>query len=616
MDSKKSEKARSKTNGLGIASLVLAIVSIIFLLLPYFGIILAILAIVFSIIQKKRNPIGIATVGLVIGIIGVVLNLIMLIVVIGVIAYLFNVPDQKILGENVQLFRVVFNDKFSHNGYLNVPFLKDSTKYEFINIVVDFNKDGKFERYPIPNGYQEEWVVQNMAVKALKDQPNSFSILMPDQDIDGRQDFDVRVVLSKKTLEDWSSNKTGDAFHTLKIAEVQKEDAGKYYKPDPEGIRIGGLPDVFRGDVPDINQGFNECVPTSVTNSLLWLADHYGFADKIPNSGDIINELKKDLQWNQYGVDMVNYLPGIKKFAEDHNLPLQSYQVGQNYDANIVSKMAGELNKGNLVQMVMEYREYDNAGNPLRVGGHMVTVVGVSDTENGQYLYINDPLSQIPGVDVYKVEGNKVVSYRFQGNAQTFISAAVAAASTVPAVKPIDSSKAPQQLPQAETPALAQAVPISQPQPVSQTSPTVQKDVPETWSGSYSETGYIPGFESPEYSVPPCTLTNIGTLTWIVTLSGNSFSGTVEDHVTNIASTCEGGVGEGTAVFTGTVTGTIAIDKISGTMNTADATVGFVLPFSGTISENTITATYSGRDTLPEPPHTTYTGTFTLTKQS
>lgn len=405
------------------------------------------------------------------------------VILVGSVFYtLSNAPDTAILGENVQLFRIVFNDKSSPNGYVNVPFLKDSTKYEFINIVIDFNKDGKFERYSLSNGYQEEWVVQNMAVKTLKDQPNSFSVVMPDHDIDGRQDFETRVILSQKPLEDWNNWNTADAFHTLKIVEVQKEDAGKYYKPDPEGVRIGGLPDVFRGDVPDINQGENECVPTSVANSLMWLADHYGFADRIPGSGDIINELKKDFNWNQYGVDMVNYLPGIKKFAEDHNLPIQSYQVGQNYDTNIVTKMADELNKGNLVQMVMEYREYDNAGNPLKVGGHMVTVVGASDTENGQYLYINDPLSQIPGVDVYKVEGNKVISYRFQGNAQTFISAAVAAASTVPAVKPIDSSKAPEKSPQepAQAPAPTQAKPsekLVSPLPVS---PSVQPPVKES----------------------------------------------------------------------------------------------------------------------------------------
>lgn len=440
-----------------------------------------------------------------------------------IVAYvLFYIPDTRILREDIQLFRIVFSNKFSPNGYLNVPFLKDSAKYKFINIVTDFNKDGKFERYPISKGYQEEWVVQNMAVKTFKDQSNSFSILIPDKDIDGRKDFEVRVVLSRKTLEDWSNSNATDAVHQLKIDRVQKEDAGKYYKPDPEGIRIGGLPlgavlssnrapskkanfldanslvyfvyaasdflDVFRSDIPDINQGFNECVPTSVTNSLLWLADHYGFGDKIPSSRDLINELKRDFNWNQYGVKLEKYLPGMDKFTERHNLPIRNYQIGEDFDADIVSKIADELNKGNGVLLGMEYREYDNAGNPLRVGGHMVTVVGVSDTENGQYLYINDPLSQIPGVDVYKVEGNKVVSYRFQGNAQTALQFAVAVASTVPAVKPIDSSRTPEKSPQKPIPSQAQtpkqALPGRQPPATSQ-SPKLPSQETFTWDGTY-----------------------------------------------------------------------------------------------------------------------------------
>lgn len=76
---RKSEKNSGETKRWGIASLILAILSILFLVLPFVGIILAILAIIFARIQKKHNPIGIATAGLVIGIISIIFNIVLLI---------------------------------------------------------------------------------------------------------------------------------------------------------------------------------------------------------------------------------------------------------------------------------------------------------------------------------------------------------------------------------------------------------------------------------------------------------------------------------------------------------------------------------------------------------
>ena len=81
VEHKKSEKSSGETKKWGISSLILAILSILFLLLPFVGIVLAILAVVFAIIQKKHNPAKIAAAGLIIGIIGIVLNIIVLIAI-------------------------------------------------------------------------------------------------------------------------------------------------------------------------------------------------------------------------------------------------------------------------------------------------------------------------------------------------------------------------------------------------------------------------------------------------------------------------------------------------------------------------------------------------------
>lgn len=71
-----------EVRGWGIASLVLGILGLVFLIMPYFSIILSILAIIFYKIQKKHEPTNLATAGLIMGIIGVVISIVILIVIL------------------------------------------------------------------------------------------------------------------------------------------------------------------------------------------------------------------------------------------------------------------------------------------------------------------------------------------------------------------------------------------------------------------------------------------------------------------------------------------------------------------------------------------------------
>ena len=71
---------KKKSVGFGIASLVLSIIGLTLWLVPPLAIILSILAIIFAIVQKKINSTGISTAGLIIGIIGTVLNLVTLLI--------------------------------------------------------------------------------------------------------------------------------------------------------------------------------------------------------------------------------------------------------------------------------------------------------------------------------------------------------------------------------------------------------------------------------------------------------------------------------------------------------------------------------------------------------
>ncbi|MBS3141167.1 DUF4190 domain-containing protein [Candidatus Woesearchaeota archaeon] len=64
----------NKSNTLGITSLVLGIVSIVFCWVPIMGLVAGIIGIVLSVKQKKVFPNGIATGGLVTSIIGTVFS--------------------------------------------------------------------------------------------------------------------------------------------------------------------------------------------------------------------------------------------------------------------------------------------------------------------------------------------------------------------------------------------------------------------------------------------------------------------------------------------------------------------------------------------------------------
>jgi hypothetical protein len=352
---------------------------------------------------------------------------------------------------------------------------------------VDLNQDGSFEAYETDAGTQEEWIVHNMGARILRDEANNFSVLLPDTAIEERGELTMRVVLSSDELNNWDGGlDAGGKSREYTIAEIGAEDYAPLYSPDPTGVRSGGFPfdilggsalaadapdtppvgadeplvddgdevsgadtdgsegsgtaegrsgapasfNEFHGGVPDINQGTNECVPTSTANSLLWLANEYGFGDKMPEGGGaaVIAELKNDFNWTANGVDVQqHYLNGKRAFLSRHNIPIVTHQVGGKFDTGIVAKIAEELEKGQDVEIDMEYGRYAADGSYRRVGGHMVTVVGAWTAGNNQYLDIHDPVSTGPGtLDIYKIDGTRVENYRYQGTAVTYIRYAIA----------------------------------------------------------------------------------------------------------------------------------------------------------------------------------------------
>ena len=84
---------KQKSEGLGVASLVLGILGIMFsitIILSLLGFILGILGIIFAIMQKRNNPTGTATGGLITSIVALVIGLILVLLTIAIPLLLFR----------------------------------------------------------------------------------------------------------------------------------------------------------------------------------------------------------------------------------------------------------------------------------------------------------------------------------------------------------------------------------------------------------------------------------------------------------------------------------------------------------------------------------------------
>lgn len=80
----KQTEVVNESKGLSIASMVLGIVSVVMLCLWYVSIPCAILAIIFAIIGRKKGGKGMATAGLVLGIIALAIDVLIVVFAIGV----------------------------------------------------------------------------------------------------------------------------------------------------------------------------------------------------------------------------------------------------------------------------------------------------------------------------------------------------------------------------------------------------------------------------------------------------------------------------------------------------------------------------------------------------
>jgi len=410
--------------------------------------------------------------------------------------YAMPKPDTTLIGE-VTAARVLYDGKPTPSAYVTVPFTRKDDAYAIANVAVDLNKDGKFAAYEATGGTQEEWVVKNARAKVIEG-ANTFSFEIVDADVPTRNHFDLVAMVTAKPVGDWRGRIHGSsAAAKATIAAFIEEDFAPLYSASTaapfsagglldveagltetvgapataedtvkiktagnepwlsdttagagEGAAIGAAPappvqppaegvdfEVFQPGVPDMTQGHNECVPTSISNGLTWLADRYGFKDKMPDTQLAAREeLKTDLGWtSEIGANMGNNVVNAKvAFTRRHGLPIVTHRIGDYLDEDIVRKIAVELAKGQAVEIgVGYYTQNATSGAWTRHGGHMTSTVGAFGSDGQMYLGLHDPLSPEAGrLDIYEVRKNRMLDYRYRGNTKVFIEFAYAQSPT------------------------------------------------------------------------------------------------------------------------------------------------------------------------------------------
>ena len=109
----------------GIISLVMSIFGLIFLIVPFMGIVFSILGVVFS--RKKEDDSGFSKAGLIIGIIGIITNLVFIAIFLLGLLFLGNLTIETYGGDHTYDSREAVAIEYSQDGVVKERILINKT---------------------------------------------------------------------------------------------------------------------------------------------------------------------------------------------------------------------------------------------------------------------------------------------------------------------------------------------------------------------------------------------------------------------------------------------------------------------------------------------------------
>jgi len=198
-----------------------------------------------------------------------------------------------------------------------------------------------------------------------------------------------------------------------------------WWRPDVLWASPAGAGNV-RNDIPGIKQGKNECAPTSVAQSLLWLQKRGKI--KLPNNitqRGLIHGLKQAMNpdWEDGttypGVFASMIEPGKKAVISALMLPLTVESGGSTDGTGTFDFVKKQMDKGQDVELRLRGPDPDGPG-------HIVTVAGYMDDGKKQTIFLKDPLTGGTTVDSYQLDGLTVKKYKYSNAGKALLGFAVA----------------------------------------------------------------------------------------------------------------------------------------------------------------------------------------------
>lgn len=318
---------------------------------------------------------------------------------------------QQIVKLDAQIYQFSQKQKTQDSAIVSVNLIEPEKERAVYTIYLDIDDDGQFT--------DEEKVVDEVPAQIENNLPSGFPIILDDKQ---QLNKFLALAFDQPIRAKIIADEISQIVKTKKIS----LDIGEIFDP---ARGFSGYSTVFAQEnkdlskvpasntaVPDLDgrKGKpNECVPLSLANSLIWLAEKHKFADKIPaNSDDLIDELAKDLKWTKEGVKNENILPGKEAFTKRRKLPLVNKKIDNEVvggESQLWERIVAELDSGEDVELLIDFKQSPRG---KAEKGHAVTVVAADKSKKGkQQISIHDPATP-KGSETYEIDRNgQVIGY-------------------------------------------------------------------------------------------------------------------------------------------------------------------------------------------------------------
>jgi hypothetical protein len=343
-----------------------------------------------------------------------------LLLAIGVVYFLLQqpnavapVPEQEeqgeLLGTEPVLSLYTAGDTSTGALTLTAPFIRAEAGQFNIDVGIDTSGDGTIT--------DDEWQVKDAETYLVQNLKNNFWL----QDSALRLKPGDTVAVALTLRKEGSDTLLSTVTTTVTVTKFDIDTLLGFSVPDAHedwkrGIGLPALvaqtvyaddapePVFTERNTPDLQQGPMECAAVSAANSIMSLAGAHDRLENLPKfTGELIEELKKDMQYTTRGISIPNMAAGKNTFAARRNLPIATTIIYAPTKADIEKA----LRSGAAVELSFSFvRSKSGRANT----GHVVTLVGASPSE----LYVHDSATA-EGMDPLRMHGT------VQTPKQTFI---------------------------------------------------------------------------------------------------------------------------------------------------------------------------------------------------